>query len=207
LWAVAAVLVIGLVLRAQAASVTLAWEAPTLNVDGTALTNLAGFKLYQGAATGIYGNPTDAGNVTTQDVTGLEDGVTYYFAVTAYNTLGLESDPSDELAWTAPDVTGPVIEWFQDEIVLRCEGANNVAPCPDLGEIVRVTDNVSGGEGITLTQSPAIGTPLPVGIHALTLTATDEAGNATTDEIDCTVFPAAVPAAPTRLRVVSGDGG
>jgi hypothetical protein len=32
----------------------------------------------------------------------VQDGVTYYFAVTAYNTVGLESDLSNEVAYSVP---------------------------------------------------------------------------------------------------------
>jgi hypothetical protein len=74
----------------------LSWVAPTTNSDGTALTDLAGYKVYYGTASGVYGTPTDAGNVITYTLTGLTKGQTYYVAVTAYDTSNNESVKSTE---------------------------------------------------------------------------------------------------------------
>jgi uncharacterized protein YqjF (DUF2071 family) len=73
-------------------SVTLAWDPNTE-------FNLAGYKVYYGVASGVYTNSVDVGNVTTNRVTGLAQGVTYYFAITAYNTSGQESDYSAEISY------------------------------------------------------------------------------------------------------------
>jgi Bacterial Ig domain/Fibronectin type III domain len=75
-------------------AVTLAWDANTE-------TNLAGYKVYYGPASGLYTNTVDVGNITTNRVTGLVEGVTYYFAVTAYNSSGQESDYSAEISYRA----------------------------------------------------------------------------------------------------------
>ena len=78
-------------------STTLNWTAPTLNDDGTALTDLAGYKIYYGQSSGAYGNPIQIDNpsVTTYLVDGLVPS-TYYFVATAFNTAGVESRFSDE---------------------------------------------------------------------------------------------------------------
>jgi hypothetical protein len=81
--------------QAAAAQVTLAWD-PNSEPD------LAGYKLYQGTATGTYGTPVTVGNVTTYTVSGLADGQSFFFAVTAYDTVGNESGFSNEVAYTAP---------------------------------------------------------------------------------------------------------
>ena len=70
---------------------TLAWSAPTTNVDGTPLTTLAGYKVYYGTTPGVYTSIV-AGDVSTYQVVGLANGQTYYFTVTAYDTYGIESD-------------------------------------------------------------------------------------------------------------------
>jgi hypothetical protein len=75
---------------------TLSWNAPTTNVDGTPLTDLAGYKLYYGTASGTYAQNINVGNVTTYTVPTLTDGLTYYFAVTAYDTASNESGYSNE---------------------------------------------------------------------------------------------------------------
>jgi len=77
--------------------VTLSWVAPTTKVDGTPLTNLAGYKIYYGLASGAYTNVIDVGNTTNYQIKGLDSG-TYYFAVTAYDTDGNESGYSNEVS-------------------------------------------------------------------------------------------------------------
>jgi hypothetical protein len=80
--------------------IRLAWNAPTTDSDGAALTDLAGYKLYYGLASRTYTHTIDVGNRTTYTVSSLESGRTYYFAVTAYDTSGNESDFSDEVLMT-----------------------------------------------------------------------------------------------------------
>ena len=84
---------------------TLSWDAPTTNADGTPLTDLAGYKVYFGNFSGNYSqnmNVDNVDNVTTYTVNNLTDGLTYYFAVTAYDTSGNESGYSNELSKTLP---------------------------------------------------------------------------------------------------------
>jgi hypothetical protein len=73
-----------------AAQVTLAWDA---NTDPA----VAGYKLYYGYASRIYGTPVDVSNVTQYTLTGIEEGKTSYFAVTAYDINSNESAFSTEL--------------------------------------------------------------------------------------------------------------
>lgn len=80
---------------ARAAEVTLAWDANTE-------PDLAGYKVYWGTASRSYQNNADVGNQTTYTVTGLSEGVTYYFAATAYDIYGNESGYSNEVVYTVP---------------------------------------------------------------------------------------------------------
>lgn len=77
-------------------SATLSWDAPTTNVDGTPV-DLQGYRIYYRPANGGYAVPVDVGNVTQYvvNVSGVPSG-TYYFAVTAYDSQGNESDYSSE---------------------------------------------------------------------------------------------------------------
>ncbi len=75
-----------------AADVTIAWDANTES-------NLAGYKVYYGTASGVYDTPIVLGNQTTYTITGLPAG-TYYIAVTALNSSGLESGYSNEVSTT-----------------------------------------------------------------------------------------------------------
>jgi hypothetical protein len=74
----------------HAAQIQVSWSPNTE-------TDLAGYKLYSGTASGVYGDPVDVGNVTSHALTlSPAVGTTYYFAVTAYDTSGNESGFSSE---------------------------------------------------------------------------------------------------------------
>lgn len=81
-------------------TVTLAWDANTE-------TDLAGYRIHYGDTPGSYSQTLDVGNITTATVSDLSPGGTYYFAVTAYNTAALESDPSNEVSFTVPSDAPP----------------------------------------------------------------------------------------------------
>jgi hypothetical protein len=75
-------------------TVTVMWTAPTQNVDGSPLTNLAGFKLYRSTT---YANVATSIPIVIADplatqylVSGLVAG-NHYFGMSAYNTPGIES--------------------------------------------------------------------------------------------------------------------
>jgi hypothetical protein len=78
----------------------LSWQAPTQNVDGTPLTNLASYKVYYGPASHNYTQSISVTNpATTQQVITLQPG-TWYFAVTAIDAAGSESAKSNEVSKT-----------------------------------------------------------------------------------------------------------
>lgn len=76
-------------------SVTLNWAAPTQNEDGSALTDLAGYKIYWGTTPGNYPNSVTISDpdATTYVVDNLTPG-TYEFVATSFNTSDLESSYS-----------------------------------------------------------------------------------------------------------------
>ena len=84
-----------------AGTISLAWDAPTTNSDGSPLTDLAGYYVYYGTASRVYGSPVDAKNVTTYTLTDLTPGQTYFIAVTAYDTSQNQSQLSDEVSGVA----------------------------------------------------------------------------------------------------------
>jgi hypothetical protein len=83
---------------AFAYSVTLSWNAPTTNADGTPLKDLAGYYVYYGKQSQNYDHKNKVGNIKTYTVTNLADGAPYYFAVTARDASGNESEPSNEVS-------------------------------------------------------------------------------------------------------------
>ena len=82
--------------QVQLGSVTLSWSAPTQNSDGSALTDLAAFKIYYGNSQGSYPNQIQIDNAgtTTYVVDNLAPN-TYFFVATAVNSQGIESQFSD----------------------------------------------------------------------------------------------------------------
>ena len=50
-----------------------------------------------GTSAGVYSVNIPLGNITTYSITGLTNGITYYFAVNAYNIAG-DGSNSDELS-------------------------------------------------------------------------------------------------------------
>ncbi|MEW6324490.1 MAG: fibronectin type III domain-containing protein, partial [Nitrospirota bacterium] len=84
----------------------------TVSWDANTESDLAGYKVHYGISSRVYTQSINAGNVTTRVVSGLSAGITYYFAVTAYDTSGNESGYSAEVSKTiasAPDTTPPVL--------------------------------------------------------------------------------------------------
>jgi Viral BACON domain len=64
---------------------------------GPSTSIVAGYKVYVGTTSGVYGPPIAVGNVTSYVVNNLAAG-TYYFVVTDYDSSGVESPPSNEVS-------------------------------------------------------------------------------------------------------------
>jgi hypothetical protein len=74
----------------------LTWVAPTINTDGTPLTDLAGYTISFGLSPTSLSqsvNVTDP-SATTYTVTNLSPG-TWYFEISAYSSAGTQSAPSN----------------------------------------------------------------------------------------------------------------
>ena len=82
---------------------TVNWTAPTTNTDGSALTDLASYKVVYGrSATNLNQSATVLNlGLTSFAVTALTSG-TWYFGVRAVNAAGVESDISNVVSKTIP---------------------------------------------------------------------------------------------------------
>src|ERR1700733_209681 len=82
-------------------SATLSWTAPTQNTNGTPVTNLAGDHIYYGTNPSELNTVIDVpgANTTEYEISNLTRG-TYYFAVAAYNSQGVDSADSNEASKT-----------------------------------------------------------------------------------------------------------
>lgn len=77
---------------AEALEISLGWN-PNQEAD------VVGYKLYFGNATRDYTGSIDVGNVTKYRLSGLDEGKTYFFATTAYDRSGSESEFSTEVSY------------------------------------------------------------------------------------------------------------
>jgi hypothetical protein len=80
---------------------TLSWTAPDQNTDGSALTNLAGYRIYYGTSENDLDQMINISNVgiTAYVVDDLTAG-TYYFSIRAYTSAGTESSLSNVVSDT-----------------------------------------------------------------------------------------------------------
>jgi hypothetical protein len=84
-------------------SVTLSWQAPDSRTDGSALTNLAGFRIKYGTSSGSYPNVITLNNpgLTSYVVENLPSA-TYYFVMSAVDGAGVESANTNPVSKTIP---------------------------------------------------------------------------------------------------------
>lgn len=81
-------------------SLVVGWTAPTTNIDGTPLDDLAGYRVYYGKGSRDYSHVVDVHrDFTETGIDGLDSG-TWYLTVTAYDFFGNESDYSNEISLT-----------------------------------------------------------------------------------------------------------
>jgi fibronectin type 3 domain-containing protein len=133
----------GLSAYAGDASVALTWQAPSFD-GGSPVT---GYRVYRGTAPGSESFLTSVGNVTSFDDTGLTNGETYYYEVSAVNAVGegpLSAEASaTPVALVVPDEPLPTIDDFDrpNESPLSDSGrwSNSILSTNELG--FNVTSN------------------------------------------------------------------
>jgi Putative Ig domain len=78
--------------QVQLGSVTLSWTPPTQNEDGSPLTNLRGYRIHYGTSSSALNATIEIAQagITTAVIENLAPA-TWYFAVKAYTTAGVES--------------------------------------------------------------------------------------------------------------------
>lgn len=102
-------------------SVALAW-------DLSPASNVVGYFIYYGVASGSYTNRTSVGNTNTATIGGLKRSSTYFFAATCYDTAGLESEFSNEVSYRTPDILPPVLNLHTNAVLLGMKV--EIAPTP-----------------------------------------------------------------------------
>ena len=98
-------------------NVSLTWIA-------SASPAVIGYRVYYGVASGNYSNSVVAGNFTTNTVSGLANGINYFFAVTAYTAGGVESPFSNEISFV-PGPTLGIRVLSNRQVILTVKGLVN----------------------------------------------------------------------------------
>lgn len=86
-----------------------AGQSVTLTWDRNPEQDIANYRLYYGTQSGRPSQSLGVGNVTTATITNLNDGTTYFFAIAAVNTVGLEGPLSNEVSYTTPNPAAHVL--------------------------------------------------------------------------------------------------
>ena len=133
-------------------------------------TNVAGYNIYYGVASGVYNNTTSVVGPTTTNatVTDLVPGTTYYFAATAVDSFGVESPFSNETSYSVPSAP-PTLDALANVAVNENAGQQTVA----LG-------GISGGAGNgaqSLTVSAVSGNPGLIANPAVNYTSPNATGS------------------------------
>jgi len=167
-------------------------NSATLQWAGNSESDLAGYKVYQGTTVGSYGLSSDVGMVTTHTASNLQAGLTYYFAITAYDASGNESPPSNEVSQyivdSSLDITPPSISLtspttgttLSDPVTLTATATDNIG-------VVGVQFQLNGTNlGVEKTTTPFSvswdTTGVAPGQYTLTAIARDAAGNTTSSD-------------------------
>ncbi len=81
--------------QVAAGSVTLSWNPPTTNADGSPITDLAGYRIYYGRNSSSLGSSVSINNAgLTRYVIDNLSPATWYFSMTSFNSMGIESSRS-----------------------------------------------------------------------------------------------------------------
>ncbi len=195
------------------ASATVNWVAPT-DQGSSAIT---GYVITPYAvASGVYTAKAaiDVGDVTTDGLTGLTNGTTYAFTVTATNSVGtVFASPFSNLVTPATVPGAPTIGTAtggnaQASVPFSPPASNGGAAITKY--TVTATDSTTpsnGGESATGASSPIVVTGLTNGdSYTFTVTATNSAGTGAASAASNAVVPApTVPGAPTIGTATSGN--
>lgn len=76
----------------------MSWQAPSINEDGSDITDLGGYRVHYGETSGVYTDVVSIGNSTSCSIGSLPTGKLLYFSVTVFDTSGNESFFSNEVS-------------------------------------------------------------------------------------------------------------
>jgi len=181
--------------QAFAGQTTLAWDA---NTDPA----VAGYMVYYGEASRIYPSKVDVGNRTTEALTGLFEGKTYYYAVTAYDSARSESGFSNEASATAP-FNNPNATFGANTTSASAPATINFTST-STGTITSYSWSFGDG-GASTAQNPSHLYTMP-NSYSVTLTVTGPGGSNTLAKNNyITISPSAPTTPPPPVAAFSAD--
>ena len=184
--------------------VVLTWTAP-VNDGGSAITDyVVEYKTSVGAEWSIFATPVST--ATSATVTGLSNGTSYDFRVSAVNAVG-QGSPSE--VETAIPITVPNAPTIGTATSGNAQASVTfIAPGSDGGSAITGYTVTSNPGGITASgaSSPITVTGLTNGVeYTFTVIATNAAGNSDLSEASNSVTPATTPNAPTAVSATAGN--
>lgn len=184
--------------------VDLSWSAPASDGGAT----ITGYKVYQSTDDVSYSEvATPSG--TTQTITSLTNGTTYYFKVAAVNSVGTGTQTSSVSAVpaTTPGVPQSLAASHGNaQVALTWSApASNGGTAVTGYKVYQSTDNVSFSEVATPSGTSQTVTSLTNGTQYYFKVAAVNAVGTGSQTSSVNATPATTPAAPTSLAATNGD--
>jgi predicted phage tail protein len=199
----------GLSASAGNAQVVLTWSAPSSNGG----SSISGYKVYMGTNSGGETLFITLGNVLTYTNTGLTNGQTYYYKVSAFNSVGEGTFSNEAIAIPATTPSAPQSSSASSgnaQVVLSWSIPSSNGGASISGyKIYRGTS--SGGEALLITLGNVLtytNTGLTNGqVYYYKVSAVNSVGEGPlSNEASATpVAPATVPSAPQNLIATAGN--
>jgi hypothetical protein len=171
-----------------AASVQLSWQ-PNAEPD------LQEYNVYYGTQPRSYGPPIPVDKSATYTLSGLDEGMVYYFAVSAVDNNGNESGFSEEISKTIASIdtqpptvtiTSPVEENTYTTESPTIAIAGTASDDQNLQQVTWINSTGSNGIANSTDNWTIDAVQLVEGANVITVTATDSAGKTAQDSITVT---------------------
>ena len=199
-----------------AASVELSWQR-------NSEPDLQSYNVYYGTESRNYGPPIPVDQNSYYTLSGLEEGVTYFIAVTALDTSGNESGYSQEISKNIPvtdsqspeiAITSPISEGTFTTQLATVDIAGTANDDQAVQEIIWASSSGNSGTASGINEWTINGISLTEGQNTITVTATDTNNNTASTSIVVTFNPYQLVwspndrSNPTDLQnaTISGDG-
>ena len=202
----------GLTATGSSGQVGLSWTAPAAN-GGAAIS---GYKVYRSTSSGTEALYKTLGNVTSYSDTGVTNGTTYYYKVTAVNAVGESTTSNEDSATPAASVTVPgapgsiAAARGNTQVTVSWSAPISDGGSPITGYTVYRRIGTTGSFSFLATTSGSVTTYTDTNLTNGTaywyqVSATNIVGEGP-QSTPATATPAAVPGSPTGLAATGSPG-